>query len=95
METLSHTAYSPSPGAMFGSPETLRRLEDVSAERGDADLGRRVAELRAWLEDDLADVEATLASLDRSPTPMHASAKHLLAKAQAGHPAILAGAVTS
>ncbi len=79
METLSHTAYAPSPGSMFGSPDTLRRLEDVSAERGDADLGRRVTELRSWLEGDLADVESTLASLDRSPTPMHASARHLLA----------------
>lgn len=78
MDTLSLAASSPAPNAMFGSPETLRRLEDVSADRGDLDLGRRVAELRAWLEDDLADVERDLASLDRSPTPMHASARHLL-----------------
>lgn len=77
MESLSH-ASSPAPNTMFGSAETLRRLEDVSAERGDADLGRRVAELRAWLEDDLADVERDLLSLDRVPTPMHASARHLL-----------------
>lgn len=78
MDTLSLAASTPAPNAMFGSPETLRRLEDVSADRGDLDLGRRVAELRAWLEDDLADVERDLASLDRAPTPMHASARHLL-----------------
>ncbi len=63
---------------MFGSPEALRRLEDVSADRGDHDLGRRIAELRAWVEDDLADVESALASLDLEGTPMHASARHLL-----------------
>ncbi len=76
METLTYAP--PAPGQMFGSPETLHRIEEVSAARGDADLGRRVAELRAWIEGDLADVERDLAAFDRAPTPMHASARHLL-----------------
>ena len=68
MDTLSLAASAPAPNAMFGSPETLRRLEDVSADRGDLDLGRRVAELRAWLEDDLADVERDVRNCSISPT---------------------------
>ena len=81
METLSHTHTSsapPTPGQMYGSAETLHRIEDVNAARGDADLGRRLVELRTWIEDDLSDVERTLAALDRAPTPMHDSARHLL-----------------
>jgi octaprenyl-diphosphate synthase len=69
---------APTPGAMFGSPEALRRLEAVSAAHHNTDLERRVAELRAWVGSDLADVEAVLATLDRSGSPMHASAGHLL-----------------
>lgn len=70
---------SPAPGRMYGSPEALRRLEEVSAARGDEALGHRIAELRGWIEADLADVESALASLDLAGTPMHDSARHLLA----------------
>ena len=79
MVTLSHVTHAPTPGQMFGSPETLRRIEDVNAARGDHDLTLRIAELRTWIEADLADVERDLGALDRAPTPMHASARHLLA----------------
>ena len=77
MEPLSLVPH-PTPGAMFGSPEALRRLEEVSASRGDDAIGRRITELRTWIEGDLADVESALASLDLAGTPMHASARHLL-----------------
>jgi octaprenyl-diphosphate synthase len=76
--TTRHDDTSPAPGRMFGSADTLHRIEEVSASRGDEALGKRVAELRTWIEADLHDVEETLRSLDRAPTPMHGSANHLL-----------------
>jgi octaprenyl-diphosphate synthase len=76
--TIETATHPPTPGVMYGSPEALRRLEDVSASHHNHELGRRITELRAWVEDDLADVESALASLDLEGTPMHASARHLL-----------------
>ncbi len=42
-------------------------------------LADRLAELRAWIDDDLAAVESDLRTVESAPTPMHQSGHHLLA----------------
>ncbi len=66
----------PTPRA---SVETLHHLEAVSASRGDEAVGRKIVDLRAWVEADLADVERDLAALDHAPAPVGPAAAHLLA----------------
>jgi octaprenyl-diphosphate synthase len=58
--------------------DVLARLRDVCHERGTADLAARLAELRAWIASDLAEVEGDLRRLDGGDTPAYRSAHHLL-----------------
>ena len=83
MDTFTHGAAAHgerrAPPSAEAATETLARLEEVSASRGDELIGRRVAELRLWIEADLTDVEADLRAYDLSvETPMHRAAEHLL-----------------
>ncbi|MBP6833927.1 MAG: polyprenyl synthetase family protein [Deltaproteobacteria bacterium] len=57
---------------------TLRRVEEVTAPHVEDGLTSRLAELRLWIAADLVDVDAALASLEPSDTPMHGAARHLL-----------------
>ncbi len=56
----------------------LEALQSVSRREGDAALEQRLADLRAFMADDMAQVERALADLDLRETPMHRSAVHLL-----------------
>jgi octaprenyl-diphosphate synthase len=64
-------------------PETdaaplLGSLATMAGARGAHGIEARIAELRAFLEDDLAGIEAGLGELDPKDTPLHASARHLV-----------------
>jgi octaprenyl-diphosphate synthase len=58
--------------------EVMARLQSIAAERGTSTLAEKLHALRAFIDDDLAQVEAELAKIDGAETPMHRSAKHLL-----------------
>lgn len=59
----------------------LRSLEGVCRREGDGALEARLADLRAFMADDMALVERALADLDVRETPLHKSALHLLDRA--------------
>lgn len=59
--------------------DVLARLEDVCATKGADTLAGKLAALRLWIDDDLTEVERALRAFDEGETPMHRSAKHLLA----------------
>ncbi|MBL8604595.1 MAG: polyprenyl synthetase family protein [Myxococcales bacterium] len=57
----------------------MARLEGVTESRGLDDLTSRLAVLRNFVADDLAEVEAALGAVDASlDTPMHRAAMHLV-----------------
>jgi octaprenyl-diphosphate synthase len=56
----------------------LASLEGIAEQRGAASIEARIAELRDFLHEDLAAVEAGLAALERRDTPLHKSAAHLV-----------------
>jgi len=56
----------------------LSSLAEVVAERAPGSIERRLAEIRSFLEDDLSGIESDLQSVERAPTPLHASVHHLL-----------------
>jgi octaprenyl-diphosphate synthase len=58
--------------------EVFRNLEGVCAGRGLDSLAGRLAELRAWLEDDLAEVERAVRAAGAGDTLAHSSVRHLL-----------------
>lgn len=58
--------------------QVLLSLEQVAKERGAPEAEAKIAELRAFLADDLRGVESDLRGFDRVDTPMHQSAVHLL-----------------
>lgn len=58
--------------------DVLHRLEDVCEQRGAPDLAVRLAELRRFIQGDLAEVEASLGAVDALETPLHKTAHHLL-----------------
>lgn len=60
--------------------QTLGALEEVTAVRGPDALATRIAALRAWIASDLAEVETSLAALDRGDDPMRRAGRHLLAQ---------------
>jgi octaprenyl-diphosphate synthase len=60
------------------TPGVLEALQGVSRREGNAALEERLADLRAFMQDDMAHVERALADLDLRETPMHRSAFHLL-----------------
>jgi octaprenyl-diphosphate synthase len=65
----------------ISEPKTplLGSLAGIAAERGAATIEARISELRDFLHEDLAAIEAGLAGLDRRDTPLHKSANHLVA----------------
>ncbi len=65
--------------ASLGGVPTLARLQSVTDARSMDDLSLRIGELRAWIAQDLADVEAVLGAIEYGGTPMHRSAAHLMA----------------
>jgi octaprenyl-diphosphate synthase len=58
--------------------DTMATLERVSAERGAPEAAARIADLRAWIAGDLAEVETELAGIERGDDPMRGAAMHLL-----------------
>lgn len=56
----------------------LGSLQEVCAEHRVPSMEARIAELRRFLEADLAGIEVDLAALEERPTPMHLSARHLV-----------------
>jgi octaprenyl-diphosphate synthase len=61
--------------------QVLAQLAAVCRARDHAHLAERLAALKAFIDDDLAAVEADLATIELGTTPMHRSARHLLALA--------------
>lgn len=59
----------------------LSRLESVCEHRGALTVGERIAELRAFLGDDVAAVDRELDRVEALETPMHQSARHILSSA--------------
>jgi octaprenyl-diphosphate synthase len=59
-------------------PDVLERLEEISRRAEAGSLAEKLADLRAFLDDDMRQVEASLNAIDRRPTPLHDSAHHLL-----------------
>jgi octaprenyl-diphosphate synthase len=60
------------------SAEVMARLQSIAADRGANALAEKLHALRSFIDDDLKQVEADLASIDGAGTPMHRSARHLL-----------------
>lgn len=56
----------------------LSALSEVVEERAPGPMEAKLAEIRAFLADDLSDVEADLGAIELKQTPMHASVQHLL-----------------
>jgi octaprenyl-diphosphate synthase len=56
----------------------LSSLEGAVRRRGAAAAERQLADIRSFLEEDLAGIEQDLEALEIGPTAMHASAGHLL-----------------
>jgi octaprenyl-diphosphate synthase len=56
----------------------MARLEASARGGGAAVVADKLVSLRAFLEDDLRQVEEDLASIETRPTPLHRSARHLL-----------------
>lgn len=66
-------------GAALPREDVLTKLRDVCADRGVVDIAARLADLRAFLADDLMEVEAAVLALEGAPaTPAFDSARHLL-----------------
>ena len=61
-----------------GTP-LLASLESIARSRGADAIEVRIAELRGFLHEDLAAIEAGLSELEVRPTPMHESASRLVA----------------
>ncbi len=64
--------------AMVSRTPLLGSLEEVARARGAESIEARIAELRAFLEEDLAGIEEGLGALELKETPLHRSAGHLL-----------------
>jgi octaprenyl-diphosphate synthase len=65
--------------AMIGQDEgMLRRLESSARGGGAAAVADKLVGLRAFLEDDLRQVEEDLTAVEAKGTPLHRSARHLL-----------------
>jgi octaprenyl-diphosphate synthase len=73
------TVVEPAVAALSLREPVLGSLERVASSRGLEANAERIGELRAFLADDLADVERDLDAMERGETPMHESAQHLLA----------------
>lgn len=58
--------------------DVLGRLAEISRDHAEPSLTEKLAQLRAFIHDDLAAVEEALRVVERRPTPLHASAHHLL-----------------
>lgn len=58
--------------------DTLDTLERIAETRATPDIATRIADLRAFIADDLAEVEAELAGVERGDDPMRGAAHHLL-----------------
>lgn len=58
--------------------ETMARLQAIAADHGAGALAEKLHALRAFIEDDLQQVERELAGIERGDTPLHKSAHHLL-----------------
>ena len=58
--------------------DVFENLSGVCAGRGLDTLARRLVELRAWLEGDLAEVERALRDAGAGDAPAHKAARHLL-----------------
>ena len=56
----------------------LASLSEVLAERAPGPMESKLSAIRAFLADDLAAVERDLSDLELRPTPLHASAGHLI-----------------
>lgn len=71
-ESMRGVANEPSGTPLLGS------LQEVAHSRGAEGIEAKIAELRAFLEEDLAGIEEGLAALEHEPTPLHDSARHLV-----------------
>jgi octaprenyl-diphosphate synthase len=74
MTTVETPRTRPDEGA-----EVMARLNAIAADRGADTLADKLHALRSFIDDDLRQVEAELARIERRDTPLHNSAHHLLA----------------
>jgi octaprenyl-diphosphate synthase len=58
--------------------EVMARLQSIAADRGATALADKLHALRAFIDDDLRQVESDLEAIERKDTPLHGSAHHLL-----------------
>jgi octaprenyl-diphosphate synthase len=66
------------PHAVPGQPDVLESLMDLCEVRGLDALAGRLLELRAWLADDLAEVEQALLAAGNDDSIAHRAVRHLL-----------------
>jgi len=60
------------------SSVVLTRLESVCEDRGALTVGERIAELRAFLGDDVAAIDREIDRIEALDTPLHQSVRHIL-----------------
>jgi octaprenyl-diphosphate synthase len=57
----------------------MTTLSEVTRERGTAPMTQKLSDIRALLEDDLSGIDEELRAIEYKRTPLHESAKHLVA----------------